>query len=122
MLVTDKEGDIAILRTVGMSPSSVMGVFMIHGAILGVVGTLAGASAGVLLTLNIDSVVKFFEAVFQAQLFTADIYYNTALKPDLRWVDVSVITISSLLLTISATFYPARRAASMNPAQALHYE
>lgn len=122
MLVTDKEGDIAILRTVGMSPGSVMGVFMIHGAILGVVGTLAGATAGVLLTLNIDSVVRFFETVFQAQLFTADIYYNTALKPDLRWVDVSVITVASLLLTISATFYPARRAASINPAQALHYE
>ncbi|KPK09973.1 MAG: cell division protein FtsX [Acidithiobacillales bacterium SG8_45] len=122
MLVTDKEGDIAILRTVGMSPGSVMGVFMIHGAILGVVGTFAGATAGVLLTLNIDSVVRFFETVFQAQLFTADIYYNTALKPDLRWIDVSVITIASLLLTISATFYPARRAASINPAQALHYE
>jgi len=122
MLVTDKEGDIAILRTVGMSPGSVMGVFMIHGAILGVFGTIAGASAGVLLTLNIDSVVRFFESVFQAQLFTADIYYNTALNPDLRWADVAVITISSLLLTISATLYPARRAASINPAQALHYE
>ena len=122
MLVTDKEGDIAILRTVGMSPGSVMGVFMIHGAILGVVGTLAGATAGVLLTLNIDSVVKFFEAVFQAQLFTADIYYNTALKPELRWTDVSVITLFSLLLTIGATLYPARRAAGINPAQALHYE
>ena len=122
MLVTDKEGDIAILRTVGMSPGSVMGVFMIHGAILGVFGTIAGASAGVLLTLNIDSVVRFFESVFQAQLFTADIYYNTALNPDLRWADVTVITISSLLLTISATLYPARRAASINPAQALHYE
>jgi lipoprotein-releasing system permease protein len=122
MLVTDKEGDIAILRTVGMSPGSVMGVFMIHGAILGVFGTIAGASAGVLLTLNIDSVVRFFESVFQAQLFTADIYYNTALNPELRWADVTVITISSLLLTISATLYPARRAASINPAQALHYE
>lgn len=122
MLVTDKEGDIAILRTLGMSPGSVMGVFMIHGAILGVVGTLAGATAGVLLTVNIDAVVRFFEWVFQAQLFTADIYYYTGLNPDLRWLDVAIITLASLALTVGATLYPARRAATVQPAQALHYE
>ncbi len=122
MLVTDKESDIAILRTLGMSPGSVMGVFMIHGAILGVVGTLAGATAGVLLTINIDSVVKFFEMLFQAQLFTAEIYYYTGLNPDLRMFDVMTITLASLILTIGATFYPARRAARVEPAQALHYE
>jgi lipoprotein-releasing system permease protein len=122
MLVSDKEGDIAILRTLGMSPGSVMGVFIIHGAILGVAGTLAGATFGVLLTINIDSVVRFFEWVFQAQLFTTDIYYYTGLNPDLRWLDVMIITLASLALTIGATFYPARRAATMQPAQALHYE
>jgi lipoprotein-releasing system permease protein len=122
MLVTDKEGDIAILRTLGMSPGSVMGVFVVHGAILGVLGTLVGATAGVLLTLNIDNVVRFFEMVLGAQLFTAEIYYQTGLNPDLRWIDVIVITVASLALTVGATFYPARRAASVNPAQALHYE
>ena len=122
MLVTDKEGDIAILRTLGMSPGSVMGVFVVHGAILGVLGTVVGASTGVLLTLNINGVVHFFEALLGARLFTADIYYNTGLNPDLRWFDVAVITVASLLLTVGATFYPARRAAGVNPAQALHYE
>lgn len=122
MLVTDKEGDIAILRTLGMSPSNVMKIFIIHGAILGVFGTLAGAVSGVLLASNINAVIGFFELVFQAQLFTADIYYDTGLKPDLQWADVSIIVIASLLLTIAATIYPARQAARLDPAKALHHE
>lgn len=122
MLVTDKQGDIAILRTLGMSPSRVMGIFIIHGAILGLFGTFMGAFGGVLLASNIDSVVKFFELVFQAKLFSEDIYYETGLKADLQWADVFKIVIASLLLTIAATIYPARRAASLEPAQALHHE
>lgn len=122
MLVTDKEGDIAILRTLGMSPGRVMGIFIIHGAILGLFGTFMGAFSGVLLASNIDSVIKFFELVFQAKLFSEDIYYSTGLKADLQWGDVFTIIIASLILTIAATIYPARRAASLEPAQALHYE
>ncbi len=122
MLVTDKQGDIAILRTLGMSPSRVMGIFIIHGAILGLFGTLAGAFSGVLLASNIDSVIKLFEQIFQAKLFTEDIYYYTGLKADLQWADVITIIIASLILTIAATIYPARRAASLEPAQALHHE
>lgn len=122
MLVTDKEGDIAILRTLGMSPGRVMGIFIIHGAILGLFGTFMGAFSGVLLASNIDSVIKFFELIFQAKLFSEDIYYTTGLKADLQWGDVFTIIIASLILTIAATIYPARRAASLEPAQALHYE
>ena len=122
MLVTDKEGDIAILRTLGMSPARVMAIFIIHGAILGSIGTLVGAFSGVLLASNIDAVIRFFEQILQAQLFTEDIYYSTGLKADLQWADVITIVVGSLMLTIAATIYPARRAASLEPAQALHRE
>jgi len=122
MLVTDKEGDIAILRTLGMSPGSVMGIFIIHGTILGVFGTFVGAFSGIFLASNIDAVIKFFEQVFQAKLFTEDIYYYTGLKADLQWRDVITIVVASLILTIAATLYPARRAAALEPAQALHHE
>ena len=122
MLVTDKEGDIAILRTLGMSPARVMSIFIIHGAILGTIGTLVGALSGVLLASNIDAVIRFFEQIFQAQLFTEDIYYTTGLNADLQWVDVITIVVASLMLTIAATIYPARRAAALEPAQALHRE
>jgi len=122
MLVTDKEGDIAILRTLGMSPGRIMAVFIIHGAILGLFGTLVGALSGVLLSSNIDVVIRFFEQIFHATLFTEDIYYYTGLKADLQWTDVYTIIIASLILTIAATIYPARRAASLDPAQALHHE
>lgn len=122
MLVTDKEGDIAILRTLGMSPDRVMMIFIIHGAILGIFGTLLGAISGVLLASNIDVVIRFFELIFQGQLFTEDIYYDTGLNADLQLGDVLTIVFASLLLTIAATIYPARQAALVDPAQALNHE
>ncbi|MEJ2107445.1 MAG: lipoprotein-releasing ABC transporter permease subunit [Acidiferrobacteraceae bacterium] len=122
MMVTEKEGDIAILRTLGLSPRSIMGIFMINGGILGIGGTLAGVLGGVLLADNIQAVVQFFEDLFGAQLFSQDIYYYTGLVGDIHWPDVIVIAIASLVVTVLATVYPARRASLVQPSEALRYE
>lgn len=122
MQVQEKHADIAILRTLGMSPAGILGVFMIQGSVLGAVGTVTGALGGVLIARNIQGIVSFFERALGAHLFTPDIYYNSALKADLHWVDVAVIVAVSLVVTIVATLYPAREAARTIPARALRYE
>lgn len=122
MAVTDKRADIAILRTLGASPRSIMQVFIVQGALIGVIGTLMGVVGGVLLALNIETVVPFIEHVFGIQFLAKDVYYISDLPSELQWADVTVITSVSLVLSLLATLYPSWRAARTNPAEALRYE
>lgn len=122
MAVTDKRADIAILRTLGASPGSIMKIFIVQGALIGVIGTLIGAMGGVLLALNIETVVPWIEHVFGVQFLSKDVYYISDLPSQLLWGDVATITLVSLLLSLLATLYPSWRAAKTNPAEALRYE
>lgn len=122
MLISDKRSDIAILRTLGMSPNSAMSVFLYHGIILGAFGTVLGVVSGIMLSSNIGSVIKFFESLSGQQLMSADVYYVSAIVADIQWQDVTRIGISAFILTLAAAAYPARRAAMIKPAEALRYE
>ena len=122
MAVTDKQSDIAILRTLGASPSSIMQIFIVQGIVIGLVGLAMGVIAGVLLALNIDVVIPFIEHLFGIQFLSKDVYYISELPSDLHWNDVFVITVVSFLLTLLATLYPSWRASRVNPAEALRYE
>lgn len=122
MAVTDKEADIAILRTLGMSPRSVMGVFMVQGSIIGVIGTLIGVIGGILLATNVETIVPFIEHVFHTTFLSPDVYYISELPSQLRWPDVIHIGSASLIMSLLATLYPAWRASKTQPAEALRYE
>jgi len=122
MLVTDKQSDIAILRTLGMTPGTVMGVFMVQGIIVGVVGIGLGVIGGMLLAENVSEVMNAVESVFGFQLMPADIYYISDLPSDMRISDVARIAGVSFLFSMLATLYPAWRAARTQPAEALRYE
>ena len=122
MVVTDKQADIAILRTLGASPLSIMKIFMVQGAVIGVIGTALGLVSGILLALNIGVVVPFIEHTFGVQFLSADVYQISELPSKLDWHDVSVIGLVSLVLSWLATIYPSWRASRTNPAEALRYE
>jgi lipoprotein-releasing system permease protein len=122
MAVTDKRADIAILRTLGASPRSIMRIFIVQGALIGVIGTLLGVIGGVLLALNIETVVPFIEHIFGIQFLAKDVYYISDLPSELQWSDVTMITSMSLVLSLLATLYPSWRGAKTNPAEALRYE
>ena len=122
MVVTDKQSDIAILRTLGASPRSIMGIFMVQGALIGIIGTLIGTVGGVSLSLNLDTVVPFIEGIFGIQLLDPAVYYISVLPSDLHWDDVWTICTISLILGLVATLYPAWRASKTQPAEALRYE
>jgi lipoprotein-releasing system permease protein len=122
MVVTDKRAEIAILRTIGASPLSIMGIFMVQGSIIGVVGTLLGAIGGVLLAHNVEAIVHFLEGLFSIRFLAADVYYISDLPSRIEWMDVTAITFASLLMSFLATLYPAWRAAQTQPAEALRYE
>jgi lipoprotein-releasing system permease protein len=122
MVVTDKQADIAILRTLGLSPRAVMGVFIVQGTIIGAVGTVLGVVGGVLLALNVENLVPALEKLLGRQFLSADIYYISELPSDLLWSDVFTIALSSFVLCTLATIYPALRAAATQPAEALRYE
>ncbi|MEQ1620696.1 MAG: lipoprotein-releasing ABC transporter permease subunit [Methylococcales bacterium] len=122
MVVTDKRGDIAILKTQGLTSGSVMGIFMVLGAIIGVVGTLLGTVAGILLALNVETIVPAIEKLFQVQFMAADVYYISDLPSKLVWSDVYAIAGMAFLLSLLATIYPAWQAAKVNPAEVLRYE
>jgi len=122
MVVTDKTTDIAILRTLGMGPGDVVRVFFIQGAVIGWLGVFTGVAMGVLLALNVPTVVPFLEQLLGFQIMPGDVYYVTAIPSILEVEDVTIIAIAAFVLTSLATLYPARRAAAVNPAIALRYE
>jgi len=122
MLVTDKQADIAILRTLGATPGTIMGVFVIQGLISGVIGIVLGVICGVLLAMNVTNVMRFLEGIFGFQLMPADIYYISELPSDLRLENVLAVTGLAFVLALIATLYPAWRAARTQPAEALRYE
>ena len=122
MAVTDKHPDIAILRTLGASPGMIMKIFVVQGAVIGLIGTLIGVAAGVSLALNIDVVVPFIERVIGAKMLSPEVYFLTELPSDLRWNDVWTTVVIALSLSLAATLYPSWRASRVNPAEALRYE
>ena len=122
MVVTDKQADIAILRTLGAAPSSITKIFIIQGTLIGVVGTLLGLAGGISLALNVETVVPFIESMLGIKFLAKDVYYITDLPSELQTADVIVTAVVSFALTMLATLYPSWRAAKTNPAEALRYE
>ena len=122
MAVTDKQADIAILRTLGASPGSIMAVFMVQGALIGFIGLGLGVLGGVTLALNVDVVVPFIERMLGTELMSKEVYYISSLPSELQWSDVLTITGVSFVLSLVATIYPSWRASRVNPAEALRYE
>jgi len=122
MLVTDKQSDIAILRTLGASPASIVQIFMVQGALIGIIGTFVGLVLGVLVGFNVDTVVPFVENLLGFKFLAKDIYYISDLPSDVQLGDVTTIGIVSLVLSFIATLYPSWRASRTNPAEALRYE
>jgi lipoprotein-releasing system permease protein len=122
MVVTDKRGEIAILRTQGLTPKSVMGIFIILGSMIGLIGTGLGIIGGLALALNIETIVPAIESFLGVQFLAADVYYISDLPSKLIWSDVWVISIMSFSLTLRATLYPAWQASRVNPAEVLRYE
>lgn len=122
MVVADKKADIAILRTLGASPRSIMAIFMIQGTVIGVIGTLIGTVAGVALALNVGTVVPALEQLLGLKFLAAEVYYITELPSEMRWPDIAKISGVSFVLSLLATLYPAWHAARTQPAEALRYE
>lgn len=122
MTVTEKQADIAILRTLGATPRSIMKIFMIQGALAGILGTLIGVGFGILVSMNIDVIVPFVERLFGIQFLPKNIYLISTLPSDLQWMDVLKIGASSVVLSFLATLYPSWNAAKVKPAEALRYE
>ena len=122
MVVTDKQSDIAILKTMGARAGTIMRIFIVQGSLIGVIGTILGVIGGIALASNISSVVPFLEQLFGFSLFPGDIYYITELPSDLRSSDVMKFAGMSLGMGLLSTLYPAWRASRTHPAEALRYE
>ena len=122
MAVTDKRADIAILRTLGATPLSIIKIFVVQGSLIGVIGTALGVVGGIVIALNVDVVVPAIEKLFRVQFLAKDVYYISELPSDLQARDVVTVALMSLLLSLLATLYPSWRASRVNPAEALRYE
>jgi len=122
MTVTDKRADIAILRTLGASPQSIMGVFMVQGAMVGIIGTGAGLLLGLGIAFNIDTLVPALERLLGASFLPQDIYLISRMPSDPQQADILPVAVISLILSFLATIYPSWRASRVNPAEALRYE
>ncbi len=122
MVVTDKQGDIAILRTFGATPKMIMGIFMVQGSLIGVIGTLLGVALGIAGALNVSEIVGALEKLLGIHFLSPDVYFISYLPSELIWQDVAVISVSGLLMSFLATLYPAWRASRTQPAEALRYE
>jgi lipoprotein-releasing system permease protein len=122
MVVTEKQSDIAILRTLGASSTSIMWIFVVQGATIGILGLVIGVAAGVVLSLNVEPIVAAIERAFGVQFIDPNLYYISQLPSDLQWSDVVMVASGAVLATLLATFYPAWRASRIHPAEALRYE
>ncbi len=122
MVVTDKRADIAILRTMGASPRTIMATFMVQGAIIGVIGTLLGTLLGVVLALSVSDVIAWMERALEIQFLSSDVYFISYIPSQILWEDVATVALSALGLSFLATLYPSLRAAKIQPAEALRYE
>jgi len=122
MVVTDKASDIAILRTLGSQPRDILTIFMVQGAVIGIVGTLLGVAGGVALALNVETLVPAIERLLDTEFLSAEVYYISSVPSDLRWSDVTTIATVSLLLSLLATIYPAWKGSKVQPAESLRYE
>ncbi|MBP49357.1 MAG: lipoprotein-releasing system transmembrane subunit LolC [Acidiferrobacteraceae bacterium] len=122
MVVSDKEADVAILRTLGISPLSVMGIFVVQGVMIGITGTLIGTGVGVLTAINIETLVPWLEELLNTEFFPSSIYVITDFPAQMKWPDVILIASASFGISLVATLYPAWRASRTQPAEALRYE
>ncbi len=122
MTVTDKQSDIAILRTLGATPSSIMKIFMVQGSAVGLLGTIAGVVLGTIVALNVKVVTQFIENLLGFQVLPAGVYFINYLPSDLHWEDVAFIAVVASVLALLATLYPSWRASKTRPAEALRYE
>ena len=122
MTVTDKRADIAILRTLGASPASIMGIFVVQGALVGVIGTLSGLGLGLLVAFNIGSIVPAIEQALGASFLPKDIYLISRMPSDPQWADIGPVVVIALVLALVATLYPSWRASRVDPAEALRHE
>lgn len=122
MMVNDKQADIAILRTLGLSPANIMAIFMVQGLLIGLFGTLIGVIGGVALALNVENIIARIENMLGYQFLPADVYYISNLPSDLHWQDVTVIGTTAFILSLISTLYPAWRASKTQPAEALRYD
>ena len=122
MVVVDKEADIAILRTLGATPSTILGIFIVQGTVIGVIGTLLGTIGGVTLSLNIDTIIPAIEQLLGTKFLSAEVYYISELPSKLNWDEVVWISGLAFLLSLLATLYPAWRGARIQPAEALRYD
>jgi len=122
MVVKDKQSDIAILRTLGARPMSILKIFVTQGSIVGIVGTLVGVLSGILLALNLESIIGFLESVFGIKFLAADVYFISDLPSDLKYVDVALVAGIAVALALGSTIYPAWVASKTAPAEALRYD
>lgn len=122
MVVNEKQSDIAILRTLGATPNTIMGIFIVQGGLVGIFGTIVGIIAGVLLALNVTDIVNWIEHVFHVQFLSSSVYFVNYLPSVVEWPDIFKISIASLFLSLIATIYPAWRASKTDPVESLRYE
>ena len=122
MVVTDKESDIAILRTLGASQSSILSIFVVQGTVIGIAGTLAGVAGGVALAAHVETLVPAIESVFGVKFLSPQVYYISAVPSEMRWRDVTAVGSVAFVMSVLATIYPAWRASRIRPVEALRHE